>query len=65
MPQLQEIRRKLLKTNPDSKLVKLLNESIVQINSSQASPTLVDLKDFIALASANADGSSNKKKGAQ
>jgi len=62
VPQLQEIHRKLVATNPESKLVKPLKNSIAQIKSSKASPTLVDMKDFIAQAAANGKASDNTKK---
>ena len=57
VPQLQEIRRKLIKTNPESKLVKPLNDSIAKIKSSKASPKLVDLKEFVAQAAVKEDTS--------
>jgi hypothetical protein len=53
LPQLQEIRRKLAaadRANLSSPMVKLFDKSIAQIESSEASPTLVSLKDFIAKA---------------
>ena len=62
VPQLQEIRSHLIKTHPESKLVKLLHDRIAQINSSKVSPTLVDMKDFIAQAAKNGDASDNTKK---
>ena len=63
VPQLQEIRRKLIKTNPESKLVKPLNESIAKMKSSKVSPKLVDLKDYIAQAAVNGNTSDDTKKG--
>jgi len=65
VPQLQEIRRKLVETNPESKLVKRLSDAIAQIKSSKTSPALVSLKDFIAKASVSGDTSTNTKKGTQ
>jgi hypothetical protein len=62
VPQLQEIRRKVIEAHPESKLVKVLNTSIVQIKSSKVSPTLVDMKDFMAQAAANGDTSDKTKK---
>ncbi len=62
VPQLQEIRSHLIKTHPESKLVKLLHDRIAQIKSSKVSPTLVDMKDFIAQAAKNGDASDNTKK---
>lgn len=62
VPQLQEIRRKLIETNPESKLVKLLHDRIAQIKASKVSPKLVDMQDFIAQAAANGDASDNTKK---
>ena len=61
VPQLQEIRRNLIKNNPESKLVKPLNDSIVRIKASKTSPTLVDMKDFIAQAAAKGDAPANPK----
>ena len=63
VPQLQEIRRKLVEIHPESKLVKLLHDRIAQIKSSKVSPKLVDLKEFIEHASANEDSPNNAKKG--
>ena len=62
VPQLQEIHRKLIETDPDNKLVKFLHDSIAQIRSSKASPKLVDMKDFIAQASATGDAPDNTNK---
>jgi len=62
VPQLQEIRRKLVATNPESKLVKVLNDNIAKIKSSKVSPALVDLKDYIAKAAADGNASDNTKK---
>ena len=63
VPQLQEIRRKLIKSNPESKLLKPLKDSIAQIKSTKFAPKLVDLKDYIAQAAANCDTSDEPKKG--
>jgi len=51
LPQLQEMRRKLVQTERGkgpSESVKLLDKSIAEIEASTASPTVLDLKEFMA-----------------
>ena len=59
LPQLREILRRPDEGKPE------LEKLIADIEASTDSPTLVDLKDFIAQASANEDASMNTKKGTQ
>ncbi|MEI6233137.1 MAG: DUF6288 domain-containing protein [Planctomycetota bacterium] len=61
VPQLKDIRSKLIKDNPDSKLIKILDKNLSQINTSKAAPTLVDLKEFIEHASTNREASKKKE----
>jgi len=51
LPQLQEMRRKLVQTQrgrKPSETVKLLDKTIAEIETSTASPTVLDLKEFKA-----------------
>jgi hypothetical protein len=57
LPQLREMSRRAGGRNKD------LDKLIADIEASTDSPTLVDLKDFIAHASASGDASTNTKKG--
>jgi len=57
LPQLREKRPK----SPDG--AKAIDQCIAEIEASKDAPPLVDLKDFIARASASGDDSPNKKKG--
>jgi hypothetical protein len=59
LPQLREILRRPGEGKKD------LEKLIADIEASTDSPKLVDLKDFIAHASANGDASNNIKKGTQ
>ena len=59
LPQLREILRRPGEGKPE------LEKLIADIEASTDSPTLVDLKDLIAQASANGDASNNIKKGTQ
>jgi len=57
LPQLKEMSRRANGQNKE------LDKLIADIETATDSPTLVDLKDFIARASANGDASTNTKKG--
>ncbi len=59
---LPQLRKKCEGTAPPEAL-KAINKCIADIEVSNDAPTLVDLKDFIAHASANADTSNKLKKG--
>jgi len=60
LPQLKELRKQLA---TGSDLAKKIDATIAYIETTKDSPTIVDLKDFIAKASANVDTSNNTKKG--
>jgi hypothetical protein len=59
---LPQLRKKCEGTAPPEAL-KAINKCIADIEVSNDAPTLVDLKDFVAHASANADTSNKLKKG--
>ena len=55
LPPLQEMRRELVKTErgrEQSESVKLLDKRLAEIEASTASPTVLDLQEFIAHAPA-------------
>ena len=62
LPELREMRRNLSKKDENAGQ---LDKLIAEIESATDSPTLVNLKDFIAHASAKGDASTNTKNGAQ
>jgi len=60
VPQLREAARRVSDWKEG---VSAANKAIADIEASRDSPTLVDLKDFIARASTSGDAATNMKKG--